>query len=224
MNYSVLEKSALFTGLSSSELKLLLKDAPYSIRHYDKGDIIFRLMEPASKIGIILKGHAEAQKPFPNGSQINVSVRMPGELIGPAAAFSKSRRYPCDIVALDGVEVMMFEKKDLLMFLQQHVRISENFIALIATSTFMLQQRLELLSYNGIAQKAAFWLLIRARELGSDQIPVPGSITNWALQMNVSRPSLHRELKHLQDQNIIEYTSPVIKILDKDRLQDVLSH
>ena len=35
------------------------------------------------------------------------------------------------------------------------------FSSLIASATYMLQQRLELLSYSGIAQKAAFWLLMQ---------------------------------------------------------------
>ena len=34
----------------------------------------------------------------------------------------------------------------------------------IASATYLLQQRLELFSYSGIAQKAAFWLLIQARK------------------------------------------------------------
>ena len=83
----------------------------------------------------------------------------------------------------------------------------------------MLQQRLELLSYSGIAQKAAFFLLIQARQTGKNQIRIPESVSNWAMTMNVSRPSLHRELKKLESENIIAYKSPVIEILDADALQ-----
>ena len=49
-------------------------------------------MEDASRLGIILEGRVEAQKPFPNGSQINVSVCIAGELIGPAAVFSRRQK------------------------------------------------------------------------------------------------------------------------------------
>ena len=70
-------------------------------------------MESAERIGIVLAGHVQAQKTFPNGSQVNVSVRGPGELIGPAAVFSASRKYPCDVVAIDSATVMMFRRVDL---------------------------------------------------------------------------------------------------------------
>ena len=41
--------------------------------------------------------------------------------------------------------------------------------------------------------------------------------------MNVSRPSLHRELRKLEETGIIAYAPPVITIIDADALQDVLS-
>ena len=86
----------------------------------------------------------------------------------------------------------------------------------------MLQQRLELLSYSGIAQKAAFWLLKQARQTGRDVIKIPGSVSNWAMIMNVSRPSLHRELKKMEDENIISYNPPLVTILSTSDLQDLL--
>jgi CRP-like cAMP-binding protein len=223
MDYSVLEKSSLFSGVPAAELREALEKIPHHIQCYDKGEIIFHVMEPATRIGIILEGRVEAQKAFPNGSQINVSVRVPGEMIGPAAVFSKSRKYPCDIVSLEAVTIMMFRREDLLALMQMDVRILEHFTTEIASATYMLQQRLELLSYNGIAQKAAFWLLMQARQTNSSNVSIPESVSKWAMLMNVSRPSLHRELKRLESEGIISYTSPTISIRNPDALQEVLS-
>ncbi len=222
MDYSVLEKSDLFAGVSAADLRCVLEEIPHHIQCYDKGETIFRLLEEANRIGIILEGKVEAQKPFPNGSQINVSVRVPGETIGPAAVFSKNHKYPCDMVALMPVAVMMFRKEDLIRMMQKNVRILENLTAEIATATYMLQQKLELLSYNGIAQKAAFWLLMQVRQSGKDTVRIPDSVSKWAMLMNVSRPSLHRELKKLQDRGIILYDSSAIKILNAKALYDIL--
>ena len=99
----------------------------------------------------------------------------------------------------------------------------KNFMTELASASFMLQQRLELLSYSGIAQKAAFYLLIQARQSGKNVIRIPGSVSNWSMVMNVSRSSLHRELKKLEADGLISYAPPVIEILDFDALQNVLS-
>ena len=223
MDYSVLEKSTLFSGVPAKELRDDLEAVPHYIQCYDKGETVFHLMEDANRIGVVLEGRVQAQKPFPNGSQINVSIRNPGELIGPAAVFSRSQKYPCDVVSLEPVTIMMFRREDILLLLQKDLRIMKNFMAELATATYMLQQRLELLSYSGIAQKAAFYLLINTRQSGKNVIRIPDSVSNWAMIMNVSRSSLHRELKKLEAEGIISYDPPTIEIHDPERLQGVLS-
>ncbi len=223
MDYTALEQSALFSGIPTKELCDDLDAVPHHIQHYDKGETVFHLMEDANRIGFILEGTVQVQKLFPNGSQINVSVRKAGELIGPAAVFSRSRKYPCDVVALEGVTILFFQREDILLLLQKDLRIMINFMTELATASFMLQQRLELMSYSGIAQKAAFYLLIQARQSGENVIRIPGSVSNWAMVMNVSRSSLHRELKKLEADGLISYAPPVVEIHDFDALQNVLS-
>ena len=220
MDYTVLEKNALFSGIPTKELCNDLNTVPHHIQRYDKGETIFHLMENASRIGIVLEGNVQAQKPFPNGSQINVSVRKVGELIGAAAAFSRSQKYPCDVVALESATIMFFLREDILLLLQKDLRIMKNFMTELATASYMLQQRLELMSYSGIAQKAAFYLLIQARQSGKNVIKIPGSVSNWAMVMNVSRSSLHRELKKLEADGLISYAPPVIEIHDPEVLQN----
>ena len=223
MDYSVLEKSTLFQGVPAKGLRAYLEEVPHHMQCYDKEEMIFHLMDPSLRIGIVLEDRVEAQKSFPNGSQVNVSVRGPGELIGPAAVFSKSRKYPCDIVALEPTTIMMFRKEDLLSLMQKDLQILQNFTTEIASATYMLQQRLELLSYSGIAQKAAFWLLMQIRQTGKTKVKIPDSMSKWAMIMNVSRPSLHRELKRLETEEIIRYSGKTIDVLDQDSLQEVLS-
>ena len=223
MDYSVLEKSTLFRGIPAKVLRETLEGIRHHIQCYDKDETVFLMMDYADTVGIVLEGRVQAQKAFPNGSQINVSVRGPGELIGGAAAFSSGRKYPCDVVALEPVTVMIFRREDLLALMQKDVRILENFTGEIASAAYMLQQRVELLSYGGIAQKAAYWLLMQCKQTGKAKVAIPGSVSRWAMILNVSRPSLHRELKRLESEGVISYSPPAIEILDQDALQDYLS-
>ena len=59
MDYSVLEKSTLFSGVSAQELRTVLEEIPHHIQCYDKGEIIFHLMEDAARVGIILDCHRD---------------------------------------------------------------------------------------------------------------------------------------------------------------------
>ena len=221
--YSLLKKSSLFKGIPTRELRDCLKDVPYHIQSYKKDEIVFHLMDQAFRIGIILEGRVEVQKSFPNGNQVSVSVRESGEMFGAAVAFSQCGTYPCDIVSLEPTTVMMFRKEDILSLMQKDVRILQNFTAEIASAAYMLQQRLELPFFSGIAQTAAFWLLMQARQTGTKRIQSPESISRWAMLMNVSRPSLHRELKKLEEQGIISCKDSTVTIHNTESLQNVLS-
>ncbi len=223
MDYKLLSGSLLFQGLTCVEIQQSLDAVSYHVEHYNKGDIVFHSMDEATRIGIILSGKIEAQKTFPNGSQVNVTIRTAGELIGPAAAFSSTGMYPCDVVSVDTTRVLFFRKQDLLRLMALNERIMQNITQQLATAAYMLQRRLELFSYNGISQKIAFFLLMHCRQSQSQQFIIPDSMTKWAMMMNVSRPSLHRELKKMADQGTIRYAPPVIEILNKDTLHDILA-
>lgn len=222
MDYSVLEKSPLFQGISEKDFREVLAKIFYRIQRYEKGELIFRPMEPATRIAVILEGRVEIQKSLPNGNQVNVSQRGAGEMIGTAAVFSKTMKYPCGIAALEPVRVMIFQKEDFLKLMQADLRILENFTSGLASAAYMLQQRLELFSYSGIAQKAAFWLLMHAKQGEKKSVTIP-SVSKWAMLMNVSRSSLHRELRRLEEQSVISYTPPVIEILDPNGLKKILN-
>ena len=222
MNEHLLENSTLFKGLSSSEVRAILEETPHHVQCYDKSETIFHLMDEAARIGIVLEGCVQAQKSFANGSQVNVTSRFPGQMLGPAAAFSENRVYPCDVIALQPSTIMMFQREDMLRMMQKNLRVLQNFTTEISSSTYLLQQRLELFSYNGIAQRAAFWLLTQSRKSGQLTVALPESVTRWAMLMNVSRPSLHRELRRMETEGLIRYTLHRIEILTPDGLEALL--
>ena len=222
MDCSVLARCSLFKGIPEYEVEKIIGETEHEIRTYSKDETIVHAMESAVMIGIILEGFAEAQKTFPNGNQVNVSLRSPGDLIGPAAVFSSGQVYPCDIVAVEPVTLLILKREELLALMQRNVHILENFMTGLASTTYMLQQRLELMSYSGIAQKITFYLLMQTRRGGRSSVIIPESVSKWALMMNVSRTSLHREIRRLESEGMIAYRPPVIEIIDRKRLQGVL--
>ena len=64
---------------------------------------------------------------------------------------------------------------------------------------------------------------MQMRQTGSATVPVPESVSKWAMLMNVSRPSLHRELRRLEQQGIISRSAAAITIQNEEALQNVLS-
>ena len=78
------------------------------------------------------------------------------------------------------------------------------------------------MSYHGIDQKIAFYLLSEALQNDVSVVSIPGSMTKWALMMNVSRPSLYRELKRLEEQGLLCVKAKEIEITDYSALESLL--
>jgi CRP-like cAMP-binding protein len=222
MDYSVLEESKLFRGLSSKEIKSSIGNISCYIKRFEAGETICHLMTKADRIGILLKGRAQARKIYCNGDQFSFSVRAPGDILGPAAAFSGAQHYPFEVKAMELTEILVFERMGFLRLLQSDIRVMENFVSGLASANFLLQQRLELLSYNAIQHKIAFYLLMASSESGRSEILIPDSMTRWALMMNVSRPSLHRELRKMEEKRLLRYSPPIITISNSEGLRKLL--
>lgn len=222
MDVSALSSCRLFSGFSENEIENLLGTVTFTIRHYEKDQPVFHLMDEADQVAIVLLGSIQAQKIFPSGNAMQMTVGQRGDMLGQAAMFSRQRRYPCELVALEPTELLMLDRANMLKLLHADVRLLNQFLSELATSTFQLQWRIELLSYSGIQQKVAFYLLSHAMQTGSQVVRIPGSITSWALNMNVSRPSLHRELRAMEERGLLSVSAPDITILDAQALRALL--
>jgi CRP-like cAMP-binding protein len=222
MDHSVLSDNCLFCGLFSNQIEELLRDIPYTVQIYEKDETIFQPLETAKRIGVILRGSVQSYKLFPNGNQIDVTVRKFGDIIGLAAVLSVQGKYPFGVAALEHTEMLMFHRDSFLRLIRKDSRLAENALSEISSITFMLQQRMELLSYHGIDQKIAFYLLMASIESDKSTISIPGTMTKWAMMMNVSRPSLYRELKKMDEQNLLRFTPPKIQILNFPALKRLL--
>lgn len=222
MRFDVLEQSWLFQGLPASQIEKLVNEIPHTVHSYEKEEAVFRPLETADRVGVILQGSVQSFKLFPNGNQVNVTIRTVGDIIGPAAALSVQGKYPFGVVTLEETKVLMFRRNDYLRLLRRDYRLVENALSEISSITYMLQQRLELMSYHGIDQKIAFYLLSEALQNNISIVSIPGSMTKWALMMNVSRPSLYRELKKLEEQGLLRIKSKEIEITDHSALECLL--
>ena len=86
MDCQVLKKCALFRNVPEDDLMKILQGFECNVRVFVKGETVFRFMDHAESVGIVLEGSIAGIKPFPDGSEMSVTLRRPGDLLGQAAA------------------------------------------------------------------------------------------------------------------------------------------
>ena len=117
MEYTRLSTCQLVEGLPLQEIEKLFTSVRYKISRYEKDQPIFRLMDDAYRVAIILQGSVQAQKIFPSGNSMQMTVGQQGDMLGQAAMFSVQRKYPVELTALEPSELMMLDRENVLKLL-----------------------------------------------------------------------------------------------------------
>ena len=212
----------LFCGISKAEIQHRLPALQYTIQEFDKNERICHADQHADAIGIIISGQIEIQKNLPSGNVICMLYKNRGDAFGGSVALSSSAVYPCDIVAGKHSRMLFLDKQSVFS-LCENPTFARNMIISFANRVLYYERRLELLSYSSIQSKIAFYLLNEQSIMKSNIVKLPFSKKKWAEYLNVSRPSLCRELKKLCDDGVLEIRENQISMCDKDWLVGLLS-
>jgi len=105
--------------------------------------------------------------------------------------------------------------------LQLNALILNNYLNTISTRAQFLSQKLKFLSFKTIKQKIAHYLLEKAGER-LQTVEIQQSQGQLAEMFGVTRPSLARTLGEMCQEGLIETDRRYIKILNKERMNQLL--
>jgi CRP-like cAMP-binding protein len=214
----LLNKSYLFSHLSVEEIERLLKDVSSGIKCYKKNEVIFSPLHPADTLGILLKGSIEAQKIFASGKVITISRRFPYDLIADIPIFSNTDCYPSAISACENSHIWLINKANLLNIFAKDPRVMLKFLESVSNRALALSNMVEILSLHSVPAKIAYFIAMEQRRQKSSTITLKFPKKSLAEQINVSRPTLSRELKKMQLKGIISCHKRTIRIQSAEKL------
>ena len=217
----VLYKCIIFRGLDKAQIRLVLSRTRYHIKEYGKNEFICREDQFSENVGIIIWGSIEIQKVLASGNLICIFHKNKGDLFGGAVVFSTETAYPCDVFSRANSKILFFPKQSIFEMCKEAL-IAENILNAFANRIIYYEKRLELFSYSSIKTKIAYFLIHEIKTSGNSMIHLSFTKKTWAEYLNVSRPSLCRELKKLCTDNIIEISKDNISILNEKALIDLL--
>ncbi len=99
-----------------------------------------------------------------------------------------------------------------------------NFLQLFTNKILELTIKTELLACDSIRQKIGFSLLYELSEPQPGKgVELPSSKKFWAESLDVSRPSLYRELGMMEREGLIRLAGKKIYIIDRAGLMEILA-
>ncbi|HLR20651.1 MAG TPA: Crp/Fnr family transcriptional regulator [Tissierellaceae bacterium] len=217
-----LSKCILFQTMKPSAIKSILSSINVNIANYKKDEVIAVEGSNCNSLGIVLNGQIEIHKPLSSGKVVTINHFKTGGIFGEALIFSDDHLYPATVVSSEDSQIMYIYKEDIVKIMQLESKIAYNFISVLSDRILMLNNRITNLSYDTLRRKISSFLLLEHNKQKTTYLIVPHDRKKMAELLNISRPSLSRELSNMQSENLIKFHKNEIEILNLNKLEQIL--
>ena len=214
----VLVNNPLFRGITPERLFADLEEIRFHTRSYKKGEILAQQGAVCNRLVILTKGSVRGEMIDYSGRLIKVEDIAAPRAIAPLFLFGEENRYPVEVTANEPTEVIELPKSSVLSLFRKNEQFLENYMNLSANYARTLSDKLFFMSFKTIRQKLASYLLRLYKQQQQTHITLDRSQQELSDYFGVSRPSLARELAHMQEDGLLIADRKHITILQKEQL------
>lgn len=214
-----LSKNILFKDVDFRDICTLLEEVSYKNTTFNKNDVIAFEGDLVNGQYIMLNGSVRGEMTNYQGKVVKIEDIVGSKLLAPAFIFGGDRYYPVDIIANETTECIFMTRDTFGKLLQMNNKVNENFRDIIASKTQFLSNKIKFLALQPIKGKIASYLLKRTKNNDVKAVFLPYSQDKLADLFGVTRPSLTRALRELDQDKIIYTEGKKISILDRKRLE-----
>jgi cAMP-binding proteins - catabolite gene activator and regulatory subunit of cAMP-dependent protein kinases len=218
-------KTDLFQGMEKTEILKMLDCLQPKVSAYKKNDYIVNYGETFECIGMILYGEAAVSKENAAGQRIVMTMLAAGDVFGEVVAFSSQKAWPATVQAQTDCDALFLPREKIVgecaNICPWHRILIRNFLRIISERALFLNKRVEYLTIKSIRGKVSTYLLEQYEKAGDIHFTIPLSRNELADFLNVSRPSMCRELAKLKDESIIDFYLSSFKVLNVAALKTI---
>ncbi len=218
-----ISKTVLFHGITREDILAMLNCLKPRVRGFSRNGFIVTEGDTFESVGIILKGEAMVSKENVAGNRIVMTLLRQGNVFGEVAAFSGQTAWPATVQAQEPCEVLFLPKRQIVgecdRMCPWHRRLIQNFLHLISQRALMLNKRVEYLTIKSMRGKISTYLLEQYKRTGDKNFILPLNRNQLADFLNVSRPSMSREMCKMRDEGVIDFHLKAFSILDIEALK-----
>lgn len=223
----VLSRNPMFKDMEASTMIHVLNCLQPRIATYQGGDLITIGGSTFEGVGLVLKGQVLVAKELITGHRHIMAKLSVNHLFGEMIAFSENKRWPATVESITE-STILFLPPDMILGTCTHAcvghsQLIRNMLQIVSSKALRLNRKVEYLTLKGMREKLATYL-IEVQQMSHKEIfEIPLSREELAAFLNVSRPSMSRELSRMKDEGLIDYHRSSFKIIDMNALTDYVS-
>ncbi|MCW3805756.1 Crp/Fnr family transcriptional regulator [Plebeiibacterium marinum] len=219
-DFTILEKSPLFMGLSLDEIDNTFDGIHYQLKKYSKGQMVVYSGQQVDKLYIVLSGSVKGEMIDFSGKTIKIEDIEAPRPLAVAFLFGKSNTFPVNIIANIDSQLLIIPKPSVLRIFQKNEKILLNFLNTISNRSQFLSQKIKFLTFQTVKGKIANYILQSSK--GKSQVVLDKSQNELSELFGVTRPSVGRGMRELHNEGIILANGKNIEIINIERLKECL--
>ena len=215
---SVLKQCHLFAGTSVDDREKLLSIT--KTRECQRGELLFEEGQIAEGFYVVVSGKVKVFKLSPDGRERILHVIHPGSSFADAAIFDDGA-FPAFAMSIDQSMLLFFPKGQFLSLLHHYPQLAINMIAGLSRFLRSFATQIEDLTFRDVPARLARYLT-NSRQNNSNLVKLVISKSQLASNLGTTSETLSRTLRKLADEELIEVQGRTIKLLDMERLHDLV--
>lgn len=220
-----IQDNELFQGLTLDELKLCLNCSNAIVKEYKKNEIIFSQLDPPRALFVLVEGSVSVCQDSMDGKSYMIAQIEENDIFGEVFLFLKGVGYSQYVIANVNSKVLEIPKEFFTHTCTEnctsHATIIGNMLNVLARKAYYLNNKVQLLTSGSLRQRLAKYFTGNMTDEGFIKLGMKRD--NFAAYLNVTRPSLSRELMKMQEEGIIKVKKDMIKVVDNNKLADYLT-
>jgi len=209
----MLEKVALFEGLTEAQLRLLADRA--KSKRYRKNTVLIEKGDETSAFYVLLEGRVRVYIADDNGKELVLrTYTEPGAYFGELAVLG-GRRRTASVETVDDSRLLVIAKHDFLDCVTKNPGICEVIMAQLVARIDELTDRLGHFALHDVYGRLVSVLEELAEEEGGERLTPPLTQQELAQRIGSSREMISRIFKELRSGGYIDIVDRRIKLIKK---------
>ena len=220
-------KTSLFRGIERDDLQAMLNCMKPRMCSYNRNDFIVTGGDAYDSVGIIVNGAVTVSKENAQGNRIVMTLLKTGDIFGEIIAFSSQVTWPATVQAQETCVVLFLPRGKIVgdcgcdRRCSGHKIFIQNFLRVISERAIMLNKKVEYLTIKSMIGKISTYLLEQYKRQGNVTLTLPLNRNELSDFLNVSRPSMSREMSRMRNEGIIDFHLSEVKIMDIEGLKQM---
>ena len=217
--YTKISESSIFNGINPGEVVHILNFVHHQIKSYESESIIAFSGDKCDKLYVLLEGSIRGEVVDYSGKVIKIEDVFAPNTFAEAFLFADDNELLVNIVANVDTKILIIYKNDLFKLFKSNTKILENYLNIVSNRFVTVTRKLKFLSLKTIKGKLAFYFLQIANKKKSKTIILDKTQQELADYFGITRPSLTRSIRELNNEGLIKASGKTIKILEMNEMK-----